>query len=60
LAWNLHITGPAQKAFQKLPPKDRAGVKNALLAMQEDPFSKIPSAATSNASKDRPVRGAAA
>jgi mRNA interferase RelE/StbE len=39
MAWNLHITGPAQKEFLKLPPKDQARVKNALLAMQQDPFS---------------------
>jgi mRNA-degrading endonuclease RelE of RelBE toxin-antitoxin system len=39
MAWNLHVTGPAQKEFLKLPPKDQAGVKNALLAMQQDSFS---------------------
>jgi mRNA interferase RelE/StbE len=39
MAWTLHITGPAQKEFQKLPAKDQARVKNALLAMQQDPFS---------------------
>jgi mRNA interferase RelE/StbE len=39
MAWNLHITGPAQKEFRKLLPKDQARVKNALLAMQQDPFS---------------------
>ena len=39
MAWNLEITGPAQKEFQKLPAKDQARVKNALLAMQQDPFS---------------------
>jgi mRNA interferase RelE/StbE len=39
MAWNLHITGPAQKEFQKLPSKDQARVKDALLAMQQDPFS---------------------
>jgi mRNA interferase RelE/StbE len=39
MAWNLHITGPAQKEFQKLPAKDQAHVRNALLAMQQDPFS---------------------
>ena len=38
MAWNLHITGPAQKEFRKLPPRDQARVKDALLAMQEDPF----------------------
>ena len=37
MARNLHITGPAQKL--RLPAKDRARVKNALLAMQQDPFS---------------------
>jgi len=39
MAWNLQITGPAQKEFQKLPAKDQARVKDALLAMQQDPFS---------------------
>lgn len=39
MAWNLHITGPAQKEFLKLPPKDQARVKNALITMEEDPFS---------------------
>jgi mRNA-degrading endonuclease RelE of RelBE toxin-antitoxin system len=39
MAWNLHITGPARKEFRKLPPKDQARVKDALLAMQQDPFS---------------------
>ena len=39
MAWNLHITGPAQKEFQKLPARDQARVKDALLAMQQDPFS---------------------
>jgi mRNA interferase RelE/StbE len=39
MAWNLHITGLAQKEFQKLPARDQARVKNALLAMQQDPFS---------------------
>jgi mRNA interferase RelE/StbE len=39
MAWNLHITGPAQKEFQKLPARDQARVKHALLAMQQDPFA---------------------
>ena len=39
MAWNLHITGPAQKEFQKLPPRDQARVKNTLIAMPQDPFS---------------------
>jgi mRNA interferase RelE/StbE len=39
MAWNLQITGPEQKEFQKLPAKDQARVKSALLAMQQDPFS---------------------
>jgi mRNA-degrading endonuclease RelE of RelBE toxin-antitoxin system len=39
MAWNLLITGPAQKEFQKVPAKDQVRVKNALLAMEEDPFS---------------------
>jgi mRNA interferase RelE/StbE len=39
MAWNLQVTGPAQKEFRKLPAKDQARVKDALLAMQQDPFS---------------------
>jgi mRNA interferase RelE/StbE len=39
MAWNLQITGPVQKEFLKLPPKDQARVKKALIAMEEDPFS---------------------
>jgi mRNA interferase RelE/StbE len=38
LAWQLELAGPAQKDFQKLPPKDQARVKAALLSMQNDPF----------------------
>ena len=38
MAWKLHLTAPAQKDFQKLPPKDQARVKVALLSMEEDPF----------------------
>lgn len=38
MAWNLQITGPAQKEFQKLPANDQKRVRAALLAMQEDPF----------------------
>jgi mRNA interferase RelE/StbE len=38
MAWNLQITGPAQKEFQKLPAKDQTRVKNTLLAMQQHPF----------------------
>jgi mRNA interferase RelE/StbE len=38
MTWNLSITGPAQKDFQKLPQKDQARVKAALIAMQADPF----------------------
>ena len=38
MTWNLSITGPAQKDFQKLPLKDQARVKAALIAMQVDPF----------------------
>lgn len=39
MAWNLQITGPAQKEFRKLPAKDQTRVRDALLAMQQDPFS---------------------
>ena len=39
MAWHVRITGLAQKEFLKLPAKDRARVKDALLAMQQDPFS---------------------
>jgi mRNA interferase RelE/StbE len=38
MTWNLVVTGPAQKDFQKLPQKDRARVKTALVEMQDDPF----------------------
>ena len=38
MMWNVVITGPAQKDFQKLPQKDQARVKAALIAMQSDPF----------------------
>jgi mRNA interferase RelE/StbE len=38
MTWNLSITGPAQKDFQRLPQKDQARVKAALIAMQVDPF----------------------
>jgi mRNA interferase RelE/StbE len=38
MTWNVQITNPAQKDFLKLPPKDQARVKAALLSMQEDPF----------------------
>ena len=38
MAWNLELVGPAQKDFRKLPPKDQARVRVALLAMQGDPF----------------------
>jgi len=55
MAWNLHITGPAQKEFQKLPARDQARVKDALLAMQQDPL-----AATSSDSKDRLPHGVVA
>ena len=38
MAWKLHLAAPAQKDFQKLPPKDQARVRAALLSMEEDPF----------------------
>ena len=38
MTWNLEITGPAQKDFQKLPQKDQARVKAALITMSLDPF----------------------
>lgn len=38
MAWNVTITGPAQKGFKKLPPKEQAHVKAALLSMESDPF----------------------
>ena len=38
MAWNLQLSGPAQKDFQRLPQKEQALVRVALLAMQEDPF----------------------
>jgi mRNA interferase RelE/StbE len=36
--WSLQLTGPAQKDFRRLPPKDQDRVKAALLTMEEDPF----------------------
>jgi mRNA interferase RelE/StbE len=38
MKWNLQLAGPAQKDFRKLPANDRQRVRNALLAMQDDPF----------------------
>jgi mRNA interferase RelE/StbE len=38
MTWNLSITGPAQKDFQKLPRKEQERVKAVLIAMQADPF----------------------
>jgi mRNA-degrading endonuclease RelE of RelBE toxin-antitoxin system len=38
MIWHLHLAGPAQKEFQKLPLKDQARVKAALVSMQQDPF----------------------
>jgi mRNA interferase RelE/StbE len=38
MIWHLHLAAPAQKEFQKLPPKDQARVKAALVSMQQDPF----------------------
>jgi mRNA-degrading endonuclease RelE of RelBE toxin-antitoxin system len=35
---NLLLAGPAQKDFQKLPPKEQRRVKTALLSMHDDPF----------------------
>jgi mRNA interferase RelE/StbE len=36
--WSLQLTGPAQKEFRELPPKDQARVRAAFLAMEQDPF----------------------
>ena len=38
MTWSLQLAGPAQKDFRKLPSKDQARVRAALLAMQQDPF----------------------
>jgi mRNA interferase RelE/StbE len=38
MTWTIQLSGPAQKDFRRLPPKDRARVKSALLAMEQDPF----------------------
>jgi len=38
MTWNLQLTGPAQKEFRKLPSRDQARVKAALVAMEQDPF----------------------
>jgi mRNA interferase RelE/StbE len=39
MAWNLQITGPAQKEFRKLPEREQRRVRSALIAMQDDPFT---------------------
>jgi len=38
MTWNVILTGPAQKDFQKLPQKEQARVKAVLLSMASDPF----------------------
>ena len=38
MLWNVQLSGPAQKALRKLPAKDAARIKAALLSMEEDPF----------------------
>jgi len=38
MRWNVQLAGPAQKQFAKLPAKDQARVRAALLAMEQDPF----------------------
>jgi mRNA-degrading endonuclease RelE of RelBE toxin-antitoxin system len=38
MTWNLDLTGPAQKDFQKLPRRDQSRVKAFLIVMQDDPF----------------------
>ncbi|MGA2510287.1 MAG: type II toxin-antitoxin system RelE/ParE family toxin [Candidatus Acidiferrales bacterium] len=38
MTWKVQLTGPAQKEFARLPPKDAARVKAALVAMEQDPF----------------------
>jgi mRNA-degrading endonuclease RelE of RelBE toxin-antitoxin system len=38
MMWHLDVADPAQKEFQKLPGKDQARVRAALLSMQNDPF----------------------
>ncbi len=41
MTWNVKITGPAQKGFQRLPRKDQARVKAVLIAMEIDPLMEI-------------------
>ncbi len=38
MTWNVKISGPAQKDFQKLPRKDQARVKAVLIAIETNPF----------------------
>jgi mRNA interferase RelE/StbE len=38
MTWNLQLSGPAQRDFQKLPRNDQERVKSALIAMENDPF----------------------
>ena len=38
MTWTLQLTAPAQKDFRRVPPKDQARVKAALIAIHVDPF----------------------
>jgi mRNA-degrading endonuclease RelE of RelBE toxin-antitoxin system len=38
MMWNVKITGPAQKGFQRLPHKDQACIKAVLITMETDPL----------------------
>lgn len=39
MTWTLRIAEHAQKQLAKAPAKNRRQLRNALLAMQENPFS---------------------
>jgi len=39
MAWSLQVTGPARRDLGRLPRRDQARARAALVAMQQDPFS---------------------
>ena len=39
MSWTLHVAERAQKQLAKVPAKNQRQLRNALLAMQQNPFS---------------------
>jgi len=39
MTWTLHVAERAQKQLAKVPAKNQRQLRNALLAMQQNPFS---------------------